>query len=192
MSLTKTEELQHIHHGIERCRKCRLYKNRRHAVPGEGDVSSRIMLIGEAPGEQEDINGRPFCGRAGKFLDEVLQIAGLSRRRLFITSCVKCRPPDNREPRDDEPATCIANWLKPQIELIQPAIVVLLGKVAVKNLSGMKGSMKELHGKTIDKDGRCYFLTYHPAAGMRFPEIRETMKNDFDALVGLKQKIIKS
>ena len=173
------KKLEQLHNNIRRCRKCRLYKNRQHAVPGEGDPRARLMFIGEAPGEKEDQSGKPFCGRSGDFLDELLETIHLERKEIFITSCVKCRPPKNRKPYGDELSVCYNTWLIEQIRLIDPEIVLLLGEVATRTILGLKDAMKNLHGKRYEKDTRLFIVTYHPAAGMRFPEIGDAMRQDF-------------
>lgn len=172
-----------LHDGIRTCTACRLHRTRTHAVPGEGDRLGGIMFIGEAPGAKEDLAGKPFIGRSGQFLDELLAASGLDRRQIFITSAVKCRPPQNRTPKDDELDTCRERWLENQIELVDPSIIVLLGKTPLRQVLGeKKGNLAELHGQCREKDGRQYLLTYHPAAGMRFPTARSAMQQDFLAL----------
>jgi DNA polymerase len=140
------------------------------------------MLVGEAPGEQEDRLGRPFIGPTRRFFDQLLQDFGLSRELLFVTSSVKCRPPSNRDPLDDELATCRANWLDPQIRAVDPAVIVLLGLAAVRSLLGPSGKLRELHGTRHRYDGRELLVSYHPTAGMRFPRVRRAMYEDFALL----------
>ncbi len=181
----KARRIERLKRGIERCRKCRLHRNRTHAVPGEGNPDAALMLIGEAPGEKEDINARPFCGRAGRFLDHLFERYNLSREECFITSSVKCRPPNNRDPKPDEPATCLEAWLTPQIEIIQPRIILLLGKTAARQFIEEVKKLKDIHGKVITTDTHALMVTYHPAAGMRFPRIRSAMHHDFKKLQGL-------
>jgi uracil-DNA glycosylase family 4 len=164
---------------IVRCVQCPLHEKRNQAVPGEGDPTADVMFVGEAPGEREDLEGRPFCGRSGRFFDEVLSSVGLSRREVFVTSSVKCRPPGNRNPRAEELATCRELWLLKQIEIVNPHVVVLLGKVAVKSLLDLEQSLVGTHGAVMDRNDRRYLVTYHPAAGMRFPRVRAAMMEDF-------------
>src|SRR3989344_3139322 len=164
--------------GIRNCTACPLWKNRELAIPGEGSSKAKIMFIGEAPGTEEDRHGLPFVGRSGKYLVEMLTLANLHPEDVFTTSCVKCHPPKNRQPTSKELSTCKELWLVKQIELINPEIIVLLGKVALKSLLGDK-DLQKLHGKIVTKDGRKYFVTYHPSAGMRFPNIGLLMKKDF-------------
>ena len=121
---------------IRVCTKCPLCQSRTLAVPGDGKTSARVMLIGEAPGREEDETGHPFVGAAGRFLDHVLEGTGINRDDLFITNIVKCRPPNNRTPRAGEVETCTSNYLFEQIELINPALIMLLGGVAAKRKIG--------------------------------------------------------
>ena len=174
--------------GIRRCRRCPLHAARTHAVPGEGDAHARIVLVGEAPGESEDRSGRPFTGRAGRFLDELLDGAGLTRGGLFITSGVKCRPPGNRNPRAEELATCRENWLTRQLDAIDPQWVLLMGRMAIVQTFGPAGRLSDLHGQIHRADTRRYMLTYHPAAGMRFPAAARAMREDFKRLADLARR----
>lgn len=174
--------MQEIADGIRRCTRCRLSRRRYCAVPGEGPPSARVMVVGEAPGEQEDLTGRPFMGRAGKYFDKLLAACGLSRGELFITSSVKCRPPGNRNPQPDELEICKRNWLIPQIDLIDPQIIVTLGKVAAWQVVGEAAPLTEMHGRVVCVDGRRCLATYHPASGMRFYGPRAAMEEDFAKL----------
>jgi DNA polymerase len=166
---------------IKECKKCKLWKNRKKAVPGEGPTNPKVMFIGEAPGKNEDIQGKPFVGRAGKLLNSLLQISNLNRKEVFITSVIKCRPPNNRKPKTDELNTCIKLWMCKQIELINPDLVVILGGVALKSLLN-KNRIKDYHSKIINMNNRNYFITYHPAAGLRFPILKQKLQNDFEKL----------
>jgi uracil-DNA glycosylase family 4 len=154
-------------------------------VPGEGNPGARVMCVGEAPGEQEDKHGKPFCGRSGDFLTQILSIAGLTRQAVFITSSVKCRPPRNRIPHINELDACRELWLLKQIAIVDPEIIVALGKTAMKSLLNEHGSLEHLHGARIDREGRQFLITYHPAAGMRFPKVKKLMRDDFRKLVRL-------
>jgi uracil-DNA glycosylase len=151
---------------IGNCRKCRLWRDARNAVPGEGPFYARVMLVGQNPGAEEDKTGRPFVGRSGKFLNKVLAQNGFTREKMFVTGLVKHTSPRNRKPLPDEIAAC-APYLKAQIELIQPEIVVLMGVVAQQapRLEGVE-----------------YVKTVHPSAAMRFPKMREKFEKDFAAL----------
>lgn len=156
--------LKSIHQKIKKCTKCRLkFFN---AVPGEGPKNAQIMLVGQNPGKKEDETGKPFQGRAGKYLNLVLEKNSIDRTKLFITSIVKHKTPNNRKPKKDEIKACTP-YLEEQIKAIAPEVVVLMGKFAqkAKRLPGIK-----------------YIETYHPAAAMRFPGIRKKFEKDFKAL----------
>lgn len=176
---SRADRLSRLHAGILTCRACRLHESRTHAVPGEGDVLNRVMLIGEAPGEQEDLKGKPFVGRSGRFFDELLARHGFARRDVFITSSVKCRPPGNRDPKRDEWSTCGDQWLWRQVDLVNPVLIVLMGKIAIRQSLGETGPLRTVHGCIREQDGRRFLLTYHPTAGMRFPYARRAMDEDF-------------
>lgn len=175
-------DLASLRRGIERCRKCRLAEGRIHAVPGEGPATARLVFVGEAPGRAEDARGRPFCGRAGAFFDDMLNLAGLDRAEVFVTSAVKCRPPGNRTPHVDELRTCRAAWLDRQLEAIGPDLVVLMGATAIRQVLDETRPLAALAGSRREAGGRCHLLTYHPAAGMRFPWVAEQMRSDFASL----------
>lgn len=181
-SRTSSERLENLASGIRRCVACRLHESRRHAVPGEGPASAEIVLLGEGPGGKEDASGRPFVGPAGHYLDKLLANQGLARERLFITNCVKCRPPENRTPRRDELKTCTSLWLEKQLELISPKLIVLLGQVAARQMLGDTANVSDLHGKITNHNGRNYFVTYHPAAALRFDWVADAIRADFEDL----------
>jgi DNA polymerase len=174
-----TEKLKKMHDRIRRCTECRLHESRTHAVAGDGNFRAPVMIIGEAPGAQEDRVGKPFVGRSGEYLDARLDDWEIGRDDVFITSVVKCRPPNNRNPRADERRTCVDLWLHRQIELVDPEIIILIGGVAIEGVLGDTGALRDLHGQERERDGRRYLLTYHPAAAMRFPEPDEKMCEDF-------------
>jgi len=163
----KSEMLEKLAKQIRKCRKCKLWKTRSNAVPGEGPSNAKIFFIGQAPGKQEDLQGKPFVGRAGKFLNMLLEKNNIKRSDVFITSVLKCFPPKNRLPKKDEIKACLPYLIK-QLEIINPRVVVLLGNVAIKTLKNHE----------ILK-GRKVICTYHPAAGMRFPKIKKKMLDDF-------------
>jgi DNA polymerase len=175
--------LEKIAREIRNCRKCELWKTRRNAVPGEGSEKAQVMFIGEAPGKIEDETGRPFAGRAGKILDEWLSFLGLTRKEVFITSVLKCRPPGNREPRKIEIRAC-KGYLLRQIEVINPKLIVLLGSVAVDTFLGEK-SIKN-HGKLLE--GK-YFILFHPAAVLYNPRFKEIVRKDLEELKVVIEKL---
>jgi DNA polymerase len=148
---------------IRRCARCGLAASRTHAVPGAGASRARILLVGEAPGRSEDEAGRPFCGAAGKVLDEALLRAGLPRSEVFITNAVKCRPPGNRRPRGAELAAC-RPYLLAQLAAVRPRAIVALGQTAVRDLLGPGASLARLRGRWSTFGGVPLLPTYHPAA----------------------------
>ncbi|MBR9683073.1 uracil-DNA glycosylase [Candidatus Woesearchaeota archaeon] len=191
--MDKKDSLFSLAEGIRKCVACPLWKGRTLAVPGDGDAKAKIMLVGEAPGAEEDRQGSPFVGRAGKFLDKMLAIADLDREKVFITNVIKCRPPENRDPKKEEVTAC-KKWLEKQIAVIDPKLIVVLGRIALKRLLD-KDKIGELRGKTVEKkyfsDGkfvsRKYFITYHPSAGLRSPEkFGGAIKKDFLKLKKMK------
>lgn len=171
------DQLENLYKEIKNCKKCRLWKTRKNAVPGEGNSNAEIMIIGQAPGKEEDKSGKPFIGRAGKLLDDAFLKLNKKREDFFITSILKCFPPANRKPKQDEIKACLPYTLK-QIEIIKPKAILLLGEIATNALLGI--SFKEAKGKFIEKNGIKYFTTYHPAAVLRFPKIKEKFFKDLE------------
>lgn len=166
---------------IRVCTKCPLHESRTLAVPGDGKTSARLMIIGEAPGKEEDESGHPFVGAAGRFLDKVLEDTGLDRSDFFITNTVKCRPPKNRAPRKNEVDICTSNYLFVQIETIKPQLIMLLGGVAAKKVLGVK-SVNDARGKVIERDGQKYLVGYHPAVSFYREDLAEKVREDFALL----------
>jgi DNA polymerase len=160
--------------GFEPCETCT------NMVPGDGSATAAVMLVGEAPGRSEDEQGRPFVGRAGRLLDELLGAAGLEREDVYITNVVKARPPNNRDPRAGEVAHCMP-WLEAELALIQPRVVVPLGRHALAHFT--RGArISEVHGTEITERGRTLFPLYHPAAAFHNQSLKETMFADARAL----------
>jgi DNA polymerase len=149
-------------------------------VPGEGNAQADVMIVGEAPGASEDKQGRPFVGRAGKMLDQLLAEAGLEREQVYITNVVKARPPGNRDPRASEVAHHMP-WLETQLALIKPALVVPLGRHALAHFSD-DAKISEVHGTEVTERGRTLFPMYHPAAALHTQSLRETLFADARAL----------
>src|SRR5215831_15148854 len=177
----EAERLEALATQIRSCVQCPLHATRTKAVPGEGSLSARVMLIGEAPGRDEDRRGQPFVGAAGRFLDEVLAGSGVNRGDLFITNTVKCRPENNRTPRKREVDTCTSLYLFEQIELVNPALIMLLGSVAAKKLLGVS-SVNEARGKVIEYHDRKYLVGYHPAASFYRDDMGANVRQDFALL----------
>jgi uracil-DNA glycosylase family 4 len=160
--------------GFEPCETCT------HQVPGEGSARAEVMLLGEAPGRQEDLHGRPFVGAAGRLLDELLETAGLSRDEVFITNVLKARPPGNRDPRADE-IEHGRPWLDEQLDLIRPKLVVPLGRHALERF--LPGSrITDVHGSLQRAGGWSYYPLYHPAAALRGRALRATLFDDASGL----------
>ena len=172
---------------VRKCTLCRLSEGRTNAVPGEGNGFAKIMFIGEAPGRSEDQQGRPFVGAAGKLLTEALQEAGLSREDVFITNIVKCRPPNNRVPKEEERNVC-RPYLERQIALINPKIICILGRTAYESLLE-GGSITSNRGRLVEHDKRFYFLTVHPAAIIYNPELKTVFRSDLVNLVNELKKL---
>lgn len=152
-------------------------------VPGEGPLDADVVLLGQAPGRNEDIQRRPFIGVSGRLLDHMIQVAGLKRDRVYILSTVQFFPPENRAPTDEEIEWC-RPFLMRQIKVIKPKIVVLLGSVASKEMLGIANVMSE-HGKVAEKDGIAYLVTIHPAAAIRMKKFTPLLEQDFRKLKGL-------
>ena len=156
------------------CRKCKLCQNRTNVVFGTGNKQADLMFIGEGPGADEDKQGIPFVGKAGKLMNMAFEAIGLKREEVYIANIVKCRPPGNRNPEDDEATACL-NYLRNQVILVKPKIVVLLGSVALKNILGKEYGITASRGKWVEKRGIWYMPTWHPAALLR----DENKKIDF-------------
>lgn len=175
---------------ITECRRCPLHENRRKPVPGEGSLRARVMLVGEAPGRKEDEEGRPFVGAAGKLLTSLLNSIGVDRSEVFITNVVKCRPPGNREPTDEEIRACNSFLLR-QIELIKPHGIVALGRIAGKTLYEMAGlkwvSVEDSRGSMVRAkigNHQVYIIvTYHPAAALYNPHLKIELEKDFKSII---------
>ncbi len=180
--------MEHLNTQIRACEKCDLCENGL-AVPGEGSVDAEVMFIGEAPGRVESETGRPFVGPAGHFLTELIESIGRRREDVFITSVVKHRPPMNRKPTQKEINACLP-YLKEQIEIIKPKVIVLLGSTALNAVLGKEvGKITALHGRTVERGGIIYFITFHPAAGLRSVDVvRKQLKEDFKKLGSLLGK----
>ncbi|MFA5249102.1 MAG: uracil-DNA glycosylase [Candidatus Paceibacterota bacterium] len=179
----RERKLKRMHSLIDKCQKCRLGRTRDKAVPGEGPVGAEYMVIGQGPGNDEDKTGRPFVGRSGRLLTGFLEMAGLKREDVFITSAVKCfpTPPDNRKPKRDELEACFP-YLKEQIKLVGPEKIILVGEVSFMLFFPGK-RLKDLRGQWLENpeyEGRKFFATYHPAAALRFPGIwKKVIEKDF-------------
>ena len=175
------DSIEKIRAEVINCKSCDLCKDRTNAVPGDGDSKASIMFIGEAPGRNEDEKGKPFVGMAGKILDETLAKVGLARSNVYITNVVKCRPPGNRVPTEEERRVC-RSYLEREISIVSPKIICILGRTAYQSLLG-GGSIFGNRGKFIQKDNRLYFITVHPAAIIYNNKLRNVLESDMQKLV---------
>lgn len=178
------KNMEDLKEAINNCNKCKLCKNRKNIVFGVGNENAKIMFIGEGPGADEDLKGIPFVGKAGKLMDKAFLALGIKKEDVYIANIVKCRPPNNRDPEPDEVIECI-NYLRNQVIIIKPKIIVLLGRVALNNVLGQEYKITASRGKWIEKKGILYMPTWHPAALFR----DENKKIDF--IKDLKQVIQK-
>lgn len=169
---------------IRICTLCRLHEGRTHAVPGEGSVDADVLLLGEAPGREEDQSGRPFVGAAGRILDGALKAAPLARDSVFITNVVKCRPPDNRAPKADEIEAC-RPYLLAQIEAVRPKVLVTLGSTGLRGLQGPGIGLKEVRGKTLRFERIPVVPTYHPAGVLYNRKLERDLRNDLKRVAKL-------
>ncbi len=165
---------EELEESIKDCQKCKLYKMRQNIVFGTGNKNAKLMFIGEGPGADEDRQGEPFVGRAGKLMNMAFEMVGIKREEVYIANIVKCRPPGNRNPEDDEANACM-DYLRNQVMLVKPKIIVLLGSVALKNILGKEYGITSARGKWVERKGIKYMPTWHPAALLR----DESKKIDF-------------
>ena len=168
------ETLEEIEDEVKKCEKCKLCKNRTNTVFADGNPTSKVMFIGEGPGADEDAQGIPFVGKAGKLMNQAFKGIGIDRTKVYIANVVKCRPPMNRNPEQDEVDACI-DYLRNQVMIVKPEVVVLLGSVALKAIMGPEYSITAARGKWIEKGDIKYLPTFHPAALLR----DESKKIDF-------------
>jgi uracil-DNA glycosylase family 4 len=185
-----SKELSLLFETARACRQCRLAETRLNFVFGEGNPAADLVVIGEAPGAEEDASGRPFVGRSGQLLDKILLAAGFLRQEVYICNILKCRPPGNRNPLQDEIKYCMP-WLLEQLQLVKPKIILILGKVAANTIFENQLSLGSMRGKVARwKEYDC-FITYHPAALLRNPEWKrgcwediQLMMRHYDKLCG--------
>lgn len=170
-------DLVDVASAVRICEDCALSQGRTNAVPGDGNASSTIMFIGEGPGFHEDVQGLPFVGQAGQLLNDLLAEIGLKREDVYITNVVKCRPPDNRDPQPDEIGEC-SKYLDRQIELIDPRVIVTLGRFSMDRFfPGQR--ISKIHGMPRSIGRRTVLPMYHPAAALHQPSLRQTLSDDF-------------
>jgi len=185
--LTKKEkELKKLEKDVLVCKKCVLCKKRINPVIGQGSFKAKIMFVGEAPGAKEDATGIPFCGRSGKFLDELLKSAKIDREKVYICNIIKCRPPLNRDPKDKEIKAC-SDYIKKQVEIISPKVICPLGRYSMNFIMEMFGFSEDIdviskvHGK-IFKGKNTVIPFYHPAVAIYNPNMKKVLKKDFKIL----------
>src|ERR1700680_1268229 len=175
--MSSVDILKEVAAEVSVCTKCDLCKGRTKAVPGEGSPHAKIFFIGEGPGFHEDKQGRPFVGPAGQFLDELLASINLKRADVFITTVVKCRPPENRDPLPEEIDAC-NDYLDRQIAAIRPQVIVTLGRYSMAKFFGSE-KISSIHGRARKKDGYICIAMYHPAAGLHQASLKDVIRNDF-------------
>ena len=168
------ENLEELKQSINNCQKCKLCQNRQNIVFGVGNPNAEIMFIGEGPGGDEDRQGEPFVGKAGQLMNKAFDIVGIKREDVYIANIVKCRPPQNRDPEEDEITACM-DYLRNQVIIVKPKIIVLLGRIALQNILGKEYKITASRGKWVEKKGIMYMPTWHPAALLR----DETKKIEF-------------
>ncbi len=163
-----------LEESIKDCKKCKLCNGRKNIVFGTGNKQTKIMLIGEGPGADEDIQGIPFVGKAGQLMNKAFEGLGIKREDVYIANIVKCRPPNNRDPEKDEIIACL-DYLRNQVMLVKPKIIILLGRIALQNILGEEYGITASRGKIIERKGIIYIPTWHPATLLR----DETKKIEF-------------
>lgn len=174
---TQTSAAEDLYSRVRTCVRCPLAETRTNAVPGEGPLTAEVLFIGEAPGMNEDKQGRPFVGQAGIFLEELLAAAGLQRQEVYICNVLKCRPPANRDPAPDEIAAC-RDYLDEQVALVDPLVIVTLGRFSMaKWFPGQ--TISRIHGTVKEDGGRFVIPMFHPAAALHQQNLRPTILNDF-------------
>lgn len=176
--LPDPERLERLHRAVLVCSRCGLSATRTHAVPGTGPCPADIMIVGEAPGFNEDAQGKPFVGQAGKLLDTLLAGIGLRREDVYITNVLKCRPPQNRDPMPNEVEAC-AGYLTWQLKLVAPKVVIVLGRHALERLLPGHGPISRVHGQMVEKAGINYVAVYHPAAALHNGSLVNDLQEDF-------------
>jgi DNA polymerase len=179
--MSDEQELEKLAKQVVVCTKCELHRSRKKAVPGEGPTHAEIMFIGEGPGFHENEQGRPFVGAAGKFLDQLLEQAGVTRADVWITNVVKCRPPGNRDPLPDEVEICTSNYLQHQIKIVNPSIIVTLGRFSM-GLFFKGAKITQIHGQMRKVVDRFVIAMYHPAAALHQLSLKPDIMADFAKL----------
>ena len=180
MSASAASLLEALGARVRECKLCVLSETRTHAVPGEGSATAEVMFIGEGPGKDEDEQGRPFVGRAGKLLDELIESIGMRREDVYILNMVKCRPPGNRNPETSEMSAC-SGYLDEQLEVVDPVLLVTLGAVPLTRFAP-RSRISSVRGQLMEYDGRALLPTYHPAYALRNPNAIPMLRSDFQRI----------
>ena len=183
------KSLEMIRQKVIICKNCDLCKTRKNSVPGTGKQNADIVFVGEAPGKSEDLRGKPFVGTAGKKLDNALKNSGLVRTEIYITNLVKCRPPKNRAPNNEEKIMC-SDYLENELSIIKPKIICLMGNTAYNSILQGKEISKN-HGRIVYKKNRVYFITFHPAALIYNKKLEKIFNDDIKKLVITLRKLNK-
>ncbi len=183
---SRSKSLEEVRAELGDCRRCKLHRTRRTIVFGEGDKKAKLMIIGEGPGYDEDVQGRPFVGKAGQLLTKILQSIRLNREEVYIANIIKCRPPQNRNPEPDEIRSCYP-FLLGQINAIQPKIICALGTFAAQTLLKTERKITALRGKAYDQDGIQVIPTYHPAYLLRNPDKKRDVWEDMKRISELME-----
>ena len=184
------QEFETLKKTVLKCTKCALSQSRNKVIFGEGNLNAGIFIIGEAPGKDEDLQGRPFVGRSGQLLDKILNVCGFNRKEhVYIGNIIKCRPPDNRVPTPAEAEICMPYLLK-QIELIDPEIIILLGATSLKYLIDQNLRITKVRGNWLTWNNRLVMPVYHPAALLRNPDLKRDTWEDFKKVVRKYRELI--
>ena len=181
------ENINVLKQTIKDCQKCKLCSTRQNIVFGVGNEEAEIMFIGEGPGGDEDKLGEPFVGKAGQLMNKAFDVVGIKREEVYIANIVKCRPPNNRDPEEDEITACM-DYLRNQVVIIKPRIVVLLGRIALQNILGKEYKISSVRGNWIEKKGIMYMPTWHPAALLRDETKKIEFLNDLKKIKNIKKE----
>ncbi len=182
-------ELEKLHAEVRACTRCGLHATRTQAVPGVGPCPADVMIVGEAPGFNEDRQGEPFVGAAGQLLDTMLARIGLRRSDVYITNVLKCRPPQNRDPMPSEAEAC-SPYLRRQMELIRPKVVLILGRHALERLLPGQGSISRIHGSLVQRGDVAFVPLFHPAAALHNGALVADLERDFDRVKVYLDKLL--
>jgi len=183
----KKSLLEEMANRVVLCKKCELNKTRTNPVFGDGNINADIMFVGEAPGKDEDLQGKPFVGRAGKLFNEILKDIGLKREDVYIANCLKCRPPANRDPKPEELIACF-DYLKEQIKIIKPGVIGTLGRYSTYQLTSQKGALGTLRGRVFSYGSVKIVPLYHPAYLLRNPNAIDIFTNDLKMIKEIAKK----